>query len=188
MKRIKIIDKIILIFLTIIFIVSFYITTCLYGGIVEDKELLIAGAIGLTVNIFAFRTILKTLYKYFNDKSKENVKVYLYTMLIFSVAVTLYIPFLGENRLLEFLLYIIQYYIIIRIYLYVIDKYFGDIIIKINRTSEGIFVNNSTNKTINVRLVDNKNIERSFYHPVEDGDKIILENKNKKVFTLTIDK
>lgn len=75
----KLVNKIKITILTIVFIVSFFLLETNSYGIVENElEFLTFGIIILVINVLMFCMILKELNKHYDDKNKYDIKTYIY--------------------------------------------------------------------------------------------------------------
>lgn len=104
-----------------------------------------------------------------------------------SLIANFYLPIIHDNKLSEFLLYVIQYYILIKIYIYLINKKYGYLVIKIDRKNEGIYIHKVSNNTNKTKVLDSNNKEKDVNMPVEKGDKIIFERNSKRILSFSID-
>lgn len=134
------------------------------------------GILATILNISTFHLILGIIKKYYNIENREDIKIYLYIMLFVSLATNFYMPFSHDNVLIEFLLYIIQYYILIKLYIKSINKMFGYLEITLNTNDTGIYIcKMSYNKK--AEILDSVGKTKDINLPIKNGDKIVLEDK-----------
>lgn len=180
-KKKNLINKIILIILIILiifFMITFYLSEPLLWSIFlsEDSTYVWLEILVTILNISTFYLILGIIKKYYNIENRENIKIYLYTMLFVSLATNFYVPFIHDNVLIEFLLYIIQYYILIKLYIKSINKMFGYLEITLNTNDTGIYIcKMSYNKK--AKILDSIGKTKDINLPIKNGDKIVLKDK-----------
>ena len=182
----KIWSKILIGVLSILFIISFFVSSGLLMGIFEHESFgFLIGLLALLINAFIFSLIIIILKRNYDDCYQDSIKIYFYFMFAFSIVANFYTAPMNYG-IIGIIVYAFIYYIIIKFYLFFINRYFGSIVIKIMRSTNGIYVSDINSWQADLKVYNEKNNQKNTKSLLKVNDKITIVKNNQEVLKLSV--
>ncbi len=182
MRKLSFLEKLFMPLLTLIFIVSFNLTTIIsMKPVEEDARFFFIGVLMAIINVGAFFGTLKILRKHYNYRNHKGIRIYYYTIIILPLILALeYLMFYQQW------LYIPLFFALAAIDIYIVNQEFGRLSIKIAGDHDQLLVGDltSSNSYIKVRAKNKK--FKSSSEEIETGDVIIIERESQTILTLNV--
>ena len=176
-------EKLLIIFLTILFIITFLSSESMISSLfIKYTDLFFFGFFSLIINIILHHFIFKTLIKHYKNR---NVKDFHFCLILFSFLFSLYLPFTHGNIQLELPLFIIFYYLLIKCYNVKLHKLLGDIAIFLNKEKRSYTI---TSRNCDIKITAKNKKEKEYDIPINDGDTLKITQDSKELMTLKIKK
>ena len=164
-------EKALFILLVPCFIVSFFLISVASSTQTQNNTVfLIVGSVIAAVNIGIFFFFLKTLKKYFD-------------FILMPLVVGIY--FMGYYQAW---LYMIIYAVITGIYVYLINKEFGNFSFKLNQRASKIYVQDLRSYNTDLRIVGKDKKVKSSTDELRVGDVITISKDGETILTLNVAK
>jgi hypothetical protein len=183
MRKLKFYEKILMLCLTVLFVASFFFSISFsLKPIEEDPRLFIAGMVSMGINIGIFFWTLKILKRHYDYRNHKGIRIYYYTIIAVSAAPTLELLRFNNDWM-----YMAVYFTLIALYVYMVNKEFGRLSIRINKDHNGdLYVGDlySSNGDIKVRGKNKK--MKSAMERVSVGDVIIVSREGEEILTLDV--
>ena len=165
-------EKALFILLVPCFIVSFFLISV--ASITQTQN-------NTVFSIFFF--FLKTLKKYFDFRNKRGIKQFFYTIILMPLVVGIY--FMGYYQAW---LYMIIYAVITGIYVYLINKEFGNFSFKLDQRASKIYVQDLRSYNTDLRIVGKDKKVKSSTDELRVGDVITISKDGETILTLNVAK
>jgi len=182
MRKLSFFQKILMLFLTPLFIITFFFATIIsMKPIEEDARFFVIGLFLVIANIGIFFATLKIIKKHYDYRNRKGVRIYYYTIIAIPLIMTL-----GYLRFYDQWLYMTLFIAMAALDVYIINQEFGRLSIKIDGNYDKLLAGDLTspNGFIKVRA-KNKKIKSST-EEVSVGDIIIIERNDHTVLTLNV--
>ena len=183
MRKLKFLEKVLMFFMTVVFITTFFFSTVVsLKPLEEDPRFFFVGLLIFAINIGVFFFSVKILRKHYNHRNHKGIRIYFYTI----IGLPLY-PTIGFLAFYDHWPYVGVYLCLIAMYAYLINKEFGRLSLKINKDHDGdLFAGDlhSFNGDIQVRG-KNKKIKGSMER-IAVGDVITISRDDETVITLNV--
>ena len=183
MPKLKFLEKVLLFFLVVVFITTFFFSTIFsLKPISEDARFFIIGLILFSINIGVFFWTVKIIKKHYDQRNHKGIRWFYYP--IFTISM---LPTLGFLAYYNNWVYMLVYFILVALYAYLINKEFGRLSIKINKDHDGdLFAGDlyTFNGDIKVRG-KNKKMKGSMER-LAIGDTIIISRDSETILTLNV--
>ena len=183
MRKLTVLEKILMVLFTPLFIISFFYSVSFsLKPIEEDPRVFFAGMASMAINIGIFFYTVKILKKRYNYRNHKGIRSYFYTIITIAA-----LPTFGLLKYNNDWMYMSVYIALIALYLYIINKEFGRLSIRISKLHDGeLYVGDfySSNGDIKVRGKNKKmkgGIER-----LTAGDTIIISREGEEYLTLNV--
>lgn len=177
-------EKALFVLLVPCFIVSFFLISVASSTQTQNNTVfLIVGSVIAAVNIGIFFFFLKTLKKYFDFRNKRGIKQFFYTIILMPLVVGIY--FMGYYQAW---LYMIIYAVITGIYVYLINKEFGNFSFKLDQRASKIYVQDLRSYNTDLRIVGKDKKVKSSTDELRVGDVITISKDGETILTLNVAK
>ena len=191
MRQLKFSEKILIFFLTCLFTITFFFSTIFSlkpeadnpAGLTEnDPRLLFAGLILFAINIGAFFWTIKIIKRHYDHRNHKGIRQYYFTIFAISTFPTLgFLAFYGAW------IYMLVYFFLLTLYVYLINKEFGRLSIKIGKDHDGdLFVGDVTTFNGDIKVRGKNKKMKSSIERIAPGDTIILSRDSETVLTLNV--
>jgi hypothetical protein len=183
MRKLKFYEKILVFCLTALFIITFFFSVSFsLKPLEEDPRLFFVGMAAMAINIGIFFWTLKIFKRHYNYRNHKGLRIYYYTIITIAAA-----PTLALLRFNNDWMYMTVYFALIGLYLYMVNKEFGRLSIRINKDHDGdLYAGDlfTSNGDIKVRGKNKK--MKSAMERISVGDVIIISREGEEILTLDV--
>jgi uncharacterized membrane protein YhaH (DUF805 family) len=182
MRALKFWEKLAVIFLTSLFIITTFLSFCISIEVPEAvSRFVIFGLILIIISVASFFGLIKILIKRFNYKNRRGAKIFFYSIVV--------IPSVSASAILLYensWPYVFIYFILVTFYFYMVEKYFGKFNIRINAEFDKLSVENLTSFNTDIKVIAKNKKVKSSREAIKVGDIIEISKNGEPILTLDV--
>lgn len=182
MKPFKWWEKLLVITLVPLFIVSFFFSTVFsIKSIEDDLRFFFIGLAIFIINIAIFFGLFKIISKYYDYHNRKGVKIFIYLMVLIPLPATISFLLFYEHYG-----HVLVYPVLVFMYYWIIEKRFGKFSIKINKLTDQLCVNNLTSSNVDIQVIAKNKKVKSSTDEIKVGDIIRIAKDGEPILTLDV--